>query len=209
MCYVWLNQAFFYLILIAIKDEQIIEQIKNGTVAYELCRPYDLYWWWYLKHLSKRYAGCLLRCFPVIILALLLPKPYNLSLPISILAFILFLLALFLGSLLITSICMLINIITFFTYNDKGISSIIYTIGNLLSGIDVPLPLLPVILLTLTEYLPFRLISDLAVRIYSGNINISYGIKSIILQLIWILILVIIGRLLMKKALSKVSIQGG
>ena len=33
MCYVWLNQAFFYLILIAIKDEQIIEQIKNGTVA--------------------------------------------------------------------------------------------------------------------------------------------------------------------------------
>ena len=73
MCYVWLNQAFFYLILIAIKDEQILEQIKNGTVAYELCRPYDLYWWWYLKHLSKRYAGCLLRCFPVILLALFLP----------------------------------------------------------------------------------------------------------------------------------------
>ena len=209
MCYVWLNQAFFYLILIAIKDEQIIEQIKNGTVAYELCRPYDLYWWWYLKHLSKRYAGCLLRCFPVIILALLLPKPYNLSLPISIIAFILFLIALFLGSLLITAICMIINIITFFTYNDKGISSIIYTVGGLLSGIDVPLPLLPILLLTLTEYLPFRLISDLAVRIYSGNININYGIKSIILQVIWILILILIGRLLMKKALSKVSIQGG
>jgi len=209
MCYVWLNQAFFYLILIAIKDEQILEQIKNGTVAYELCRPYDLYWWWYLKHLSKRYAGCLLRCFPVIILAMLLPKPYNLSLPISILAFILFLIALFLGSLLITSICMLINIITFFTYNDKGISSIIYTIGNLLSGIDLPLPLLPILLLTITEYLPFRLISDLAMRIYSGNINVIYGINSIILQIIWIIILIIIGRLLMKKALTKVSIQGG
>ncbi len=209
MCYVWLNQAFFYLILIAIKDEQILEQIKNGTVAYELCRPYDLYWWWYLKHLSKRYAGCLLRCFPVILLALFLPKPYNLLPPISIKAFILFLIALFLGSLLITSICMLINIITFFTYQDKGISSIIYTIGGLLSGIDVPLPLLPTTLLMITEYLPFRLISDLAVRIYSGNINITYGINSIILQIIWIIILIIIGRLLMKKALSKVSIQGG
>lgn len=209
MCYVWLNQAFFYLILIAIKDEQILEQIKNGTVAYELCRPYDLYWWWYLKHLSKRYAGVLLRCFPVIILALFLPKPYNLSPPISIKAFILFIIALFLGSLLITSICMIINIITFFTYNDKGISSIIYTIGGLLSGIDIPLPLLPVTLLALTEYLPFRLISDLSQRVYSGNISITYGINSIILQIIWIIILVIIGRLLMKKALSKVSIQGG
>ena len=209
MCYVWLNQAFFYLILIAIKDEQIIEQIKNGTVAYELCRPYDLYWWWYLKHLSKRYAGCLLRCFPVLALAFVLPKPYNLTPPISIKAFILFLTALFLGSLLITAICMLINIITFFTYNDKGISSIIYTLGNLLSGIDVPLPLLPVLLLSLTEYLPFRLISDLSFRVYSGNIDLSYGIKSIILQITWIIILVIIGKLLMKKALSKVSIQGG
>ena len=209
MCYVWLNQAFFYLILIAVKDEQILEQIKNGTVAYELCRPYDLYWWWYLKHLSKRYAGCLLRCFPVIIVALLLPKPYNLSPPESPEAFILFIIALFLGSLLITSICMIINIITFFTYNDKGISSIIYTIGGLLSGIAIPLPLLPVTLLALTEYLPFRLISDLSQRVYSGNIQIAYGIKSIILQIIWIIILVIIGRLLMKKALSKVSIQGG
>ena len=104
---------------------------------------------------------------------------------------------------------MLINIITFFTYNDKGISSIIYTLGNLLSGIDVPLPLLPVLLLSLTEYLPFRLISDLSFRVYSGNINLAYGIKSIILQIIWIIILVIIGKLLMKKALSKVSIQGG
>ena len=209
MCYVWLNQAFFYLILIAIKDEQIIEQIKNGTVAYELCRPYDLYWWWYLKHLSKRYAGCLLRFFPVILMALLLPKPYNLSPPISIKAFILFLLALFLGSLLIASICMLINIITFFTYQDKGLSSLIYIIGNLLSGIDLPLPLLPVLLLTVTEYLPFRLISDLPFRVYSGNIKISYGIKSILLQIIWIIILVIIGKKLMQKALTKVSIQGG
>lgn len=139
---------------------------------------------WYLKHLSKRYAGVLLRCFPVIILALFLPKPYNLSPPVSIESFILFIIALFLGSLLITSICMIINIITFFTYNDKGISSIIYTVGGLLSVIDIPLPLLPVTLLALTEYLQFRLISDLSQRVYSGNISIIYGINSIILQII-------------------------
>lgn len=209
MSYVWLNQAFFYLIILALKDQDIIEQIKNGTVAYELCRPYDLYWWWYLKHLSKRYAGCLLRFLPVIILALLLPSPYNLSLPVSLTAFSLFLISLFLGSLLITSICMIINIITFFTYQDKGISSIIYTIGDLLSGILIPLPLLPISLVKLTEYLPFRLISDLPHRVYSGNISITYGINSIILQIIWIIVLVIIGKRLMNKALTKVSIQGG
>ena len=209
MCYVWLNQAFFYLIIMGLKDQDILEQIKNGGVAYELCRPYDLYWWWYFKHLSKRYAGCLLRCFAVIIVAMLLPAPYNLSLPVSLEAFILFLVTLILGSFLITSICMIINIIAFFTYHEKGISSIIYTIGHLLSGIEIPLPLLPAIMLTLTEFLPFRLISDLSQRVYSGNISITYGLQSVVLQIIWIIILIIVGKSLMKKALSKVSILGG
>ena len=209
MCYVWLNQAFFYLILIGIKDQDIIEQIKNGTVAYELCRPYDLYWWWYFKHLSKRYAGCLLRCYAVIIVALLLPAPYNLTLPASPLALILFIVTLFFGSLLITAICMIINTIAFFTYNEKGITSIIATVGSLLSGIEIPLPLMPTLLLTITEFLPFRLISDLSHRLYSGNLSITYGLQSILLQIIWIIIIILIGKILMKKALSKVSIQGG
>ena len=209
MCYVWLNQAFFTLIVIMVKDNQILEQIKNGTVAYELCRPYDLYWWWYLKHLAKRYAACVLRFSPVLIFAFLLPEPYRLSLPNSNISFILFLVALFLGTLIITALCMIIQSISFFTYQDKGISSIIYTVGGLLSGFDIPLPLLPEFMLKITEYLPFRLIGDLSQRIYSGNINISYGLKSILLQVIWIIILIVIGKTIMNKALSKVSIQGG
>jgi ABC-2 type transport system permease protein len=209
MCYVWLNQAFFSLIAPGVKDNQILEQIRNGTVAHELCRPYDLYWWWYLKHLAKRYAACALRCIPVLIFAFLIPKPYNLTLPVSVEAFLLFIISLFFGTLIITGIGMIIQLITFFTLQDKGISSIISLIQGLLSGFDIPLPLLPVILLTLTKFMPFRLISDLSQRIYSGNINIVYGLQSILLQIVWITILVLIGRLIMKIALKKVVIQGG
>lgn len=209
MCYVWLNQAFFSLILLSIKDKKIIQDIKDGTVAYELARPYDLYWWWYLKLLSKRYAACLLRFLPVIIFAFIIPYPYKLTLPPTIMSFILFLIALFLGTLLIVSISMILQSISFFTYQDKGITSLVFIIGNLLSGLDIPLPLMPKIILKITEYLPFRLIGDLSNRLYSGNINISYGIKSIILQIIWIIILVVIGKIIMKVALKKVSVQGG
>ena len=209
MCYVWLNQAFFSLIAPGVKDNQILEQIKNGTVAYELCRPYDLYWWWYLKHLAKRYAACALRCFPVLIFALLIPKPYNLTLPISLEAFILFIISLFFGTLIVTGISMIIQLIAFFTFQDKGISSIISLIQGLLSGFDVPLPLLPVILLTMTEFMPFRLISDLSQRLYSGNLSIVYGLQSILLQVVWITLLVLFGKLIMKIALKRVAIQGG
>ena len=92
---------------------------------------------------------------------------------------------------------------------DKGISSIINTIGELLAGFVVPLPLLPNLIINLSEYLPFRLIGDLPFRIYSGNIAGNYAIKCIILQIIWVILLMIIGKLVMNKALKKVSIQGG
>ena len=209
ICYVWLNQAFFSLIMIGIRDSEITNAIRNGTVAYELCRPYDLYSWWYIKLLAKRYANVLLRFLPVIVLAIVLPKPYNLTAPYSVGAFILFLLTLIFGSLIVVSVNIIIHIVAFFTMEDKGVGSIISTVGSFLSGIDIPLPLLPMIIIAVAEYLPFRLIGDLPFRIYSGNIGIGYAIKSLILQIIWVILLFIIGKLIMHRALKKVSIQGG
>ena len=207
--YVWLGQAFFSLGYLGLKDEEMINSIKTGTVAYELSRPYDLYTWWYIKLLSKRYANVTLRCLPIIIFSLLLPKPYNLSLPISIGAFLLFVITLLLGTFVTTGINMIVQSISFFTMEDKGISSIVYNIGSLLSGFQLPLPLLPTFIIGLAEYLPFRLIGDLPYRIYSGNIMYPYAIKSITLQIIWIILLIIIGKIIMKRALKKVCIQGG
>ena len=209
ICYVWLNQALFSLIIIRSKDVEMIKTIKEGTVAYELCRPYDLYWWWYLKLIAQRYGAVILRFIPVITLAVLLPAPYNLTSPISLKAFLLFLITLFLGSLIIVGINLIIHSLSFFTMQDKGISSIINTIGELLSGFAVPLPLLPNLIINISEYLPFRLVGDLPFRIYSGNIAGNYAIKCIILQIIWVILLCIIGKLIMNKALKKVSIQGG
>jgi ABC-2 type transport system permease protein len=207
--YVWLNQALFSLVVLRMKDNEVLESIRSGTVAYELCRPYDLYCWWYLKFLAKRYASAALKFIPVIVLAFLLPKPYNLSLPYSFSSFILFLISLLLGSFIIASINMIIHSISFFTLQDKGITSIINTTGELLSGLYLPIPLLPLFIISISEYLPFRLIGDLPFRIYSNNISGMYALKSITLQIIWIILLFIIGKLIMKKALKKVCIQGG
>ena len=209
MCYVWLNQAFFSLISPSIRDNEIMSQIKNGTVAYELCRPYDLYCWWYLKFLSKRYAACILRCLPVLIFAFILPSEYKLGLPISFMALILFIITTILGTLIIVGINMIIQTISFFTNEDKGISSIFYTFMSLLSGFAIPLPLLPDGINIINEFLPFRLISDLSYRVYSGNIGISYALYSISLQIIWIIALIFIGKIIMNSSLKKISIQGG
>lgn len=207
--YVWLEQAYLTLIYINTKDNSIISSIKDGNVAYELCRPYNVFIWWYIRLLAKRYAQVILRSFIIIIIGLLLPAPFNLSLPHSITSFLLFLISLLFGSLIVVSINILIHFITFFTLQDNGISSIINHIAELFSGQVLPIPLLPQIIKGIAFYLPFRLIGDLPFRIYSNNINYSNAISNIFAQIIWIFILSTTGYLIMKKALKKVSVQGG
>ena len=209
ICYVWLGQAFFSIIYININDNEITSKILNGTVAYELCRPYNLFWWWFIKLLAKRYSAVLLRFLPIIVVSFILPKPYNLTLPITILAFILFIISMIFGSIIVSMLNVLIRLITFFTMQEKGLTSIVCRIGDLLAGMILPLPLLPEIFSKISEYLPFRLVGDLPFRIYSGNIATNYALKSIALQVIWIILLIIIGKSLMKVSLKKVCIQGG
>ena len=209
MSYVWLNQAFLTLVYPKGLDEQIIKEIQDGTVSYELCRPYNIYLWWFLKLYAKRLANCTLRFSPVIIVSLLLPKPYNLSLPISLQAFILFVLTLLLAAVLITTVNLIVMIVTFYTYQSKGISGIVTSIFSVLSGLYVPLPLFPDKVLKLLEYLPFRYLGDLSYRIYSGNIGISYGLFSLGMQVLWIIIFIFIGVRLLSVAVKKACIQGG
>ena len=82
--YIWLQQAFFALINPYEKDKELLDMIKNGNLAYELIRPQDFYFKWYIKFLSKKIVSTLLRMWPILLLGYILPYPYHLSLPIKI-----------------------------------------------------------------------------------------------------------------------------
>ena len=86
--YLWLNQAFFALVYMWYKDKDILSLIKKGNIAYELCRPQDLYLMWSSKILGERLSNLSLRCIPVIIIACLLPGLFHLSLKTSLLRFV-------------------------------------------------------------------------------------------------------------------------
>lgn len=207
--YTWLHQAFYALLSVRLNDDEIANSISSGNVAYEIIRPYNLYFWWYIKVFAKRVSAGFLRVIPVVLLAYILPEPYNLLLPSSILNFILFLISLILGIFIVTGINMLVYTIGFYTYNQTGISQIINSFIELLSGSLIPVVLLPKLLQDATYYLPFRMITDLPFRLYTSNMSIYEGLTSIGLQIIWIFILIMLGNLIVKKSLKKVFVQGG
>lgn len=207
--YFWLNQSFFAMIAQTYKDSELFDLVKTGNISYEMTRPKNIYFMWYAKIIGTRLAQTMLRSLPVIIIACLLPNPYNLSLPESPLHLLLAITSLLIGFLLSTAIITLYPIITLKTLNEKGIVSFVIAFADILSGLVIPIPFFPPILKFISAYLPFQYISDLPFRIYNGNIGISDGLMGILVQFIWIFITIMIGYTLLNISLKRVEVQGG
>ena len=207
--YLWLNQALLALINQFSKDRELFDLVKSGNIGYELIRPKNLYFMWYFKILGQKLSSVLLRFFPLVLVTSLLPKPFNFTLPVSIGAFILFLISLTIGSLLVVALATLYPIIMLYTLNEKGIVNLFIVIADLFSGLVVPIPFFPKILMYISRLLPFQYISDLSFRIYVGNIGLNDAITGIIVQFIWVFLIIIIGYMLMNHNLKKVVVQGG
>jgi ABC-2 type transport system permease protein len=73
----------------------------------------------------------------------------------------------------------------------------------------IPLPLMPQALQNVVNFLPFRFITDLPLRIYIGNVSIMSGLMYIGIALAWLAVIIIAGQLLMKKVCKNAIIQGG
>lgn len=205
----WLNQIFFALIYMWYKDKEILAMIKNGNVAYELCRPQDLYWMWFSKIFGERLSAVALRFLPVLVIACLLPDPYHLDLSITLIRLLIFLGSFILSSILMVSLVLLYHVICLFTLDEKGIVNIFMILSDVLSGLVLPIPFFPEWLRNISNILPFRYISDFPFRLYVGNIALNEGIIGIVVQLFWIIVIIAIGRIITKKAIKKAVIQGG
>lgn len=207
--YLWLQQAFLVFIMLWFRDNEIFNLITGGNIAYELCRPCDIYGFWYAKLIAQRLSGAMLRCLPILLIAFMLPEPYRLSAPAGITAFVLFFAALMLGLLVLAAISMFIYISVFKTMSPMGSLLMFCILGEFFAGLIIPIPLMPGWLQTIAYILPFRLASDLPFRIYSGNIPVNEAVPGIFTQIVWLAVLVLSGRALLVKALKKVVVQGG
>lgn len=207
--YVWLQQAFLSLFAPWGLDWEIFDSIQNGMVAYELCRPLNLYNMWLTKNLALRAARAALRCMPILMVAVLLPAPYNLALPVSSLAFLQFLLSLILGTLVISEFCMLIYVVAFYTLSPAGIRAIAVSFMDFLSGGLIPLPFFPDGFRQVVELFPFASGPNTPFLIYGGHITGHAAWRNLIIQGVWVFLLLLLGKVSMKKALDKVVVQGG
>ncbi len=131
--YVWLQQAFLALFAAWMMENEIFDTIVSGNVAYELCRPVGIYDMWFARNIAGRLSRAVLRCFPILAIAVFLPEPYGIAPPASPACFALFLLTAALGLLMTVSFCMLVYVLSFFTISPAGTPHPV-CVGNGISG---------------------------------------------------------------------------
>lgn len=205
--YVWLQQAFFRMLLAS--DPELTDKIRTGSIAYDLCRPLDLYGFYYVRIMAQKMTGSLLRAVPMLVFAFLLPEGWGLMLPASAAGFTWSLAGLFLGLL---CVCALENItmgFTMRTLDARGMQALLNLLMMILAGNILPLTLFPDSWQRVITLLPYAQLLDAPIRLYTGDTPPSAAPGILLLQVIWILLLTGIGILFWRANQKRLEIQGG
>ena len=207
--YIWLQQAFLALFMSWFFENEIFDAIQNGNIAYEICRPIEIYNMWFARSVATRLSRAVLRCMPILLVAAFLPAPYGVGSPSSASALICTVFTMLFSLFVVVAIGMLIYLLTFFTLSSAGIRMVASSLMGLLQGEILPIPFFPNGLRQVMELLPFAAVQNVPFRVYSGDLSGASLYRAMLLQVFWLTVLVLLGKWLARKAVKKVVVQGG
>lgn len=207
--YIWLGQIAIHLLPGYAIDPEIRDKIRNGDVGVELCRPLDLYFHWYVRAAASRCGRFLLQVIPVAAVAMLLPEPYRLQPPASLLGFLASCASLFLGLLLSCALIGISYVLLMQVNWGDGPVILLRTASEMLSGNYLPLQLWPVWAQRFLAAQPFASLMDLPLRFYLGTLPPSALLRVGPMQIGWTLLFIAIGWLTTQMSLRRLVVQGG
>ena len=206
--YIWLVQVTFRMAPWG-EDREMFNMVRSGGVAYELCRPLNLYAAWYSRLLSLKIVPVILSGVPMFVIAVLLPEPYALDLPASPGAGLAFA-ASMLGALLLgCAITNIVSISALWTVAGDGMRRLLPAAVMFFSGMLIPLAFFPDWSQKGLRLLPFSGLADIPFRFYVGAIPSSQLAPNLVLQFFWTGVFVITGLWLLRTGTRRVVFQGG
>ena len=205
--YVWLQQAFFRMLLSS--DDDLREKIRTGNIAYDLCRPVQMYGYYYARIAAQKLLGSLLRAAPMLVFALLLPEGWGLAAPASLPALLASVAGLLLGLLCVCALENVTMAFTMRTLDPRGIQAMLNLLMTLLAGNILPLTLFPDAWQRILTLLPHAQILDAPIRLYTGERALSDAAGILSLQAVWVVIIVAFGLWLWQKNQKRLIVQGG
>ena len=209
--YTWLGQGLLGLLPWQ-ADAEISEAVESGNVAYERLRPVDTHTLWLARAIAARAANTSLRVVPMfVVAAMLLPLAglgaWSWHLPATRSAAALFAVSISLTVLLSSSFTVLLNIAVT-ALKTRRAANLAPVLVSPLSGMIVPLVLMPAWSQPFLFWQPFAGLVDIPYRIYFANLTGTGALAGIVAQSIWIVCFIVIGRVWMARVMARVDMQG-
>lgn len=192
--------AFFVVFLGFNNGAAIAERVKSGDIVYDLVRPRSWFVQLLSQYLGERVASSVL---PLVAFAVI-SRALGLEMGVSALLRLLATLPMVL--LLEFSLTLNIGIATLWTQNSWGLGLAFGWVQNLLSGILVPLFVMPSRWTVAAYRTPFPLLVDAPIRVVTGAFSIH---DLYVQQSIWVAGLFALAGLLYRVAVRRLSINGG
>lgn len=211
--YTWIAQAFLVLQPWT-ADPEVSQAVRTGGVGYDRLRPVDAYAYWYARSVGWMLArvaprATLMLATAALVIPLMGLEAWSWRLPASPLAAAAFVLAIGLGALLSGAFVMLLNVLVAATLNERGVNTLAMPLVILLTGNLAPLQLLPEPLQPFLIAQPLAGVLDIPCRIYFGALQGPDILLGLGLQLFWIAVLILAGRLALEAVMRRLQVQGG
>ena len=187
--YVWLQQAFFRMLLAS--DPDLLDKIRTGGIAYDLCRPVSLYGFYYARIMAQKITGSVMRAVPMLLFAALLPEGWGICMP---------------ASVPLENITMAF---TMRTLDPRGVQAMLNLLMMTLSGNILPLTLFPDRWQKVITLLPYAQLLDAPIRLYTGDTPAGAAAGILGIQAAWIVLLTALGIRLWNRHQRKIVLQGG
>lgn len=186
-------------------NEMIGNSIREGEITKELLTPISFFNYYFGIRLGEFVESAIVGSLTFIICALL----FGVLLPSNIINLLFFIVIIFLSIVSVYFFEIILAMSAFYTDSIWGVEILKRSIINIFSGMVAPLSLFPEFLRKIADVLPFKDYIYTPINIYFGNLSNAEILQVIIKQCIWIVIFYIIAKIVFKKAIKKVTINGG
>ena len=180
------------------------DRIRNGQIAMDLVKPVNYQTYTFCNMLGQNMFSFLFQLLPILVIGVIF---VGIDFP-SILNFLLFLVTLINAIVIMFQMNYALGLVAFW-YMRGWQSTIVWILNRLFSGRYIPLWFFPPILVTISYFLPLRLMYFVPISIYLGTMAPLDCLYAILQQFAWMVVLYGLTRLMWRAAIKKLVIQGG
>lgn len=204
--YVWISQGLLGAIQMMGPAPEVADRIKNGDVAIDLVRPVDIQIGYLAADLGRAAFTFLPRGLPSVLVGWL---TFDLTMPGGSAPYLLGLFSIVLGVTLSFLSQFAIAVLGFWVVETRGLRSLYTVAGTFLAGLFVPVHLFPSWLKWIADGTPFPSVLQTPIDVLSGRVMGVEAVEAVLGQVVWVALVMIAGRLLLRAGARKLEVQGG